>query len=338
MNQLKDNQIYRQFEKYYQPVRQRRLKRWNALLKIHTVSPDEKSPKLKRFVRKGVPHKYRAKVWMQLTNAQSRMENSLGLYQDLLTRVDKDFKTLEQIELDIHRTFPDNKFFKDGKEDRKKLYNVLVAFAEYNKEIGYCQGMNYIAGLIVLVVREEEKAFWLLVCLIEEILPEDYFCQKLTGITRDCSVLGDLVKDRILGTGDGHDDQWDLVTAKWFICLYIDVLPIQTTLRIWDCLLFEGDTVLFRVGITLFNLRANQLAKASSIVDVIDGLGNFAIEKQVVNCHHFMNLLFEDKNAKVSREIIEDIRDDHRPIQRNKPKRMKTMLIHQCTQRLAMSS
>lgn len=118
---------------------------------------------------------------MQLTNAQSRMENSLGLYQDLLTRVDKDFKTLEQIELDIHRTFPDNKFFKDGKQERKKLYNVLVAFAgffsvnqtlstpflEYNKCIGYCQGMNYIAGLILLVVREEEKAFWLLVCLIE---------------------------------------------------------------------------------------------------------------------------------------------------------------------------
>lgn len=114
-------------------------------MKIHTVSPNEKSPKLKRFVRKGkskkkvfsfkpslgVPHKYRAKVWMQLTNAQSRMENSLGLYQDLLTRVDKDFKTLEQIELDIHRTFPDNKFFKDGNEDRKKLYNVLIAFAGF---------------------------------------------------------------------------------------------------------------------------------------------------------------------------------------------------------------
>jgi hypothetical protein len=64
----------------------------------------------------------------------------------------------------------------------------------------------------------------------------------------------------------------------------------QTTLRIWDCLLFEGDTVLFRVGITLFNLRSSQLARASSIVDVMDGLGNFTIEKQVVNCHHFMNV------------------------------------------------
>ena len=104
--------------------------------------------------------------------------------------------------------------------------------------------MNYIAGLILLVVREEEKAFWLLVCLIEvkylyfllrkdlieiqEILPEDYFCQKMTGITRDCSVLGDLVKDRILGgSAEDQDDKWNLVTVKWFICLYIDVLPIQ---------------------------------------------------------------------------------------------------------------
>lgn len=144
-----------------------------------------------------MPHKYRAKVWMQLTNAQSRMENSLGLYQDLLTRVDKDFRTLEQIELDIHRTFPDNKFFKDGKEDRKKLYNVLVAFSgmliwkyinkfplEYNKDIGYCQGMNYIAGLIVLVVREEEKAFWLLVCLIEVKYISFYAAKYLIQIRR----------------------------------------------------------------------------------------------------------------------------------------------------------
>ena len=126
----------------------------------------------------------------------------------------------------------------------------------------------------------------------------------MTGITRDCSVLGDLVKDRILGgSAEDQDDQWNLVTVKWFICLYIDVLPIQveclnmmkshnvqTTLRIWDCLLFEGDTVLFRVGITLFNLRSSQLARASSIVDVMDGLGNFTIEKQVVNCYHFMNV------------------------------------------------
>jgi len=32
--------------------------------------------------------------------------------------------------------------------------------------------------------------------------------------------------------------------------------------------------------------------------------------------------LFEDKLAKVSREIIEEVRDEHRPVQtRNKPKR-----------------
>ena len=38
--------------------------------------------------------------------------------------------------------------------------------------VGYCQGMNYVAGLIILVLRDEEKSFWLLVCLLNEILPE----------------------------------------------------------------------------------------------------------------------------------------------------------------------
>jgi len=53
--------------------------------------------------------------------------------------------------MDIHRTFPDNRFFKEGKEDRKKLYNILVAYSEFNKDVGYCQGLNYVAGMIILV-------------------------------------------------------------------------------------------------------------------------------------------------------------------------------------------
>lgn len=35
---------------------------------------------------KGVPHKYRPYVWMTVTNAQTRMNNSIGLYKNLLTK------------------------------------------------------------------------------------------------------------------------------------------------------------------------------------------------------------------------------------------------------------
>ena len=43
--------------------------------------------------------------------------------------------------------------------------------------------------MIILVIRDEEKSFWLLVCLLEEILPSNYFTAKMSGLTRDCLVL-----------------------------------------------------------------------------------------------------------------------------------------------------
>lgn len=50
---------------------------------------------------------------------------------------------VDAIRIDLPRTFPENVFFENI---RTPLFNVLVAYANHNKEIGYCQGLNYIAG------------------------------------------------------------------------------------------------------------------------------------------------------------------------------------------------
>lgn len=50
---------------------------------------------------------------------------------------------VDAIRIDLPRTFPENIFFENI---RTPLFNVLVAYANHNKEIGYCQGLNYIAG------------------------------------------------------------------------------------------------------------------------------------------------------------------------------------------------
>jgi hypothetical protein len=44
---------------------------------------------------------------------------------------------------------------------------VLRAFALYQPAIGYCQSMNSIAGLLLLVLgaSEEQEAFWILAVL-----------------------------------------------------------------------------------------------------------------------------------------------------------------------------
>lgn len=57
----------------------------------------------------------------------------------------------------------------------QSLSNILSSFCLRNRQMGYCQGMNYLAMFILAVVSEEEKAFWVLCGLIERIFPPDFF-------------------------------------------------------------------------------------------------------------------------------------------------------------------
>jgi hypothetical protein len=50
----------------------------------------------------------------------------------------------------------------DAQGGQAALRRVLRAYSLYDREVGYCQGMNFIAGMFLTFVSEEE-AFWLLV-------------------------------------------------------------------------------------------------------------------------------------------------------------------------------
>lgn len=50
---------------------------------------------------------------------------------------------------DIDRTFPSDEMFRDavGKEC---LMNVLKAYALFDPEVGYCQGMAFLVGVLLM--------------------------------------------------------------------------------------------------------------------------------------------------------------------------------------------
>lgn len=59
------------------------------------------------------------------------------------------------ISLDLPRTFPYHpKFGKDGTHIQA-LRNVLVAYANFNPALGYCQGMSFIAAMLLMHLEEE---------------------------------------------------------------------------------------------------------------------------------------------------------------------------------------
>lgn len=70
------------------------------------------------------------------------------------------------IEKDVTRTFPNTKHFA-SEEGQSSLRNVLRAYATYDTEVAYCQGMNFIAGLLLMYLTEAES-FAAMVVLMEE--------------------------------------------------------------------------------------------------------------------------------------------------------------------------
>ncbi|CAB1441173.1 unnamed protein product [Pleuronectes platessa] len=303
-----DYESYEELMSEYLIVLTQRSIKWSKLLK--GKSKVQKNVKLKRYVRKGIPNEHRALIWMTASGAQDQLEKNPGYYQSLLG-AKHDPKLVDTICTDLNRTFPDNLQFRKTSSPclQKALFNVLVANGHHNPTVGYCQGMNFIAGYLLIITKDEEKSFWLMDALLSRILP-DYYSPAMLGLKTDQEVLGELVKIKIPGvwqTMVDHNVMWTLVVSRWFICLYIDVLPVETVLRIWDCLFYEGSKILFRVALTLINQNQALIQQAQSMPDVCQTFKQIAQGPFVDECHTFMQKIFTEPRS-LSRATLTKLR------------------------------
>ena len=67
------------------------------------------------------------------------------------------------------------------------------------------QGVNYIAGLLLLVTDREEDTFWLLAALVDRLLP-DYYVRSMRGVRLDIDVFAQLVRS-VATVGGSHSRQ-----------------------------------------------------------------------------------------------------------------------------------
>ncbi|KAM9447343.1 growth hormone-regulated TBC protein 1-A-like isoform 1-T2 [Salvelinus alpinus] len=305
---------YEEMMAQYVAVLNRQSTKWSKLLqgKVNV----ENNQKVKRYVRKGVPNEHRAQIWMAASGAQEHLEKNPGYYHSLLgTEQQHDAKLEETVRIDMHRTFPENVQFRKSSEPclQKALYNVLLAYGHHNQVVGYCQGMNFIAGYLIIITKDEEKSFWLMDALLGRILP-DYYSPAMLGLKTDQEVLGELVRVKAPAVWQAmvqHNVMWTLVVSQWFICLYIDVLPVETVLRIWDCLFYEGSKILFRVALTLIRHHQAEILQARSMVEVCERFKLITQGAFTYDCHTFMQEIFREPGS-LSMATITKLRETYR--------------------------
>eukprot|EP00735_Rhodelphis_limneticus_P006568 TRINITY_DN18989_c0_g1::TRINITY_DN18989_c0_g1_i1::g.21664::m.21664 TRINITY_DN18989_c0_g1::TRINITY_DN18989_c0_g1_i1::g.21664 ORF type:complete len:606 (+),score=108.51,sp/Q6GL87/GRTP1_XENTR/32.65/8e-45,RabGAP-TBC/PF00566.13/1.2e-46,EF-hand_1/PF00036.27/0.0002,EF-hand_1/PF00036.27/0.013,EF-hand_1/PF00036.27/2e+02,EF-hand_6/PF13405.1/0.00022,EF-hand_6/PF13405.1/0.019,EF-hand_6/PF13405.1/2.4e+03,EF-hand_7/PF13499.1/2.1e-07,EF-hand_7/PF13499.1/5.8e+02,EF-hand_5/PF13202.1/0.01,EF-hand_5/PF13202.1/0.02 len=284
-----DGELYQEQHERYLKGLVRQTAEWNAYVlsqgfdAVNETSCEEACERLRdekafQLVRNGVPHSLRPMVWHFLSKhfVDTELE---GSYAEYISQTCKE-QHHRAIENDIHRTFPENAYF-DTEEGRTGLRTLLRAYAVRNPKIGYCQSMNYIAGFLLLFYKDDlEKAFWILVRIIEFILPtcggpvHGYYGDTMTGLQVDRQVFFGLIMKYLPGIGAQFLKMQlpvGLMCDEWLLCIYVNgVVPWETALRIWDCFFQEGNVVLFRIGLALLKLNQTAIMEAGDMCEIMD--------------------------------------------------------------------
>ncbi|CAD0086625.1 unnamed protein product [Aureobasidium vineae] len=222
----------------------------------------------------------RAKIWLE--SAQSSIHYSPEDFSMLAAEYNThpdDQRYLHDIEMDTPRTLTNNVYFRKEK-NQDGLALLLGCFAIRNKDIGYCQGFNIIAGYLLLAMPTTEQAFWVFCFLIEKVLPASYFTAEhdWQGPRADTIVLRHYIQALLPRLG-AHLDELDVleeqtVPINWFLTAFASTLSVEALFRVWDVVLGipgqNQQVFLLHVAIALLKLNEEELLKLDSAAAVYD--------------------------------------------------------------------
>lgn len=158
---------------------------------------------------------------------------------ELLAQASEAWRT--QLAVDSPRTFPGLAEFDAA--HRQSLERVLLAYATFDPELGYCQGMNFIAGVLLLTSGDEEEAFRGLVQLMGAFGLRGFFTAGFPLLRRYCCAFDELLRLEAPALREhlaAEGVELGLCLHPWLLTLFAGSLPLEAALGFWDLLLAKG--------------------------------------------------------------------------------------------------
>lgn len=186
-------------------------------------------------------------MWKKLLDIDKSMLENKGVYDRMLDLAEKYSTDVRQIDSDVNRQFRDHINYRERYSIKQQhLFNVLAAYSMYNMEVsnlrslltnysssipskfqvGYCQGMSTIAG-VLLMFFDEEETFWALSTLLSD---KKYAMHGLfiEGFPKLMRFLAhhDRILTKYLPKLKKHFDKQGLdsvlYSLKWFFVIFIE--------------------------------------------------------------------------------------------------------------------
>ena len=192
-----------------------------------------------------------------------------NIYKNILTFAnqaqtkDKKYKAVfEEIKRDINRTFYTEKFTKGN--GKLILINVLSSLAFIRPEIGYCQGMNFIAGALIELIEEEEKIFWIFLSFIDNIDMNLLYLKNMPDYSIRVFQLNYFIKQYfpdLFNHFKKNQITPDIIFSKWILTIFANYLPFEICYKIWDLFIIDKWKAIFRISIILLDSIKDKLLK-----------------------------------------------------------------------------
>jgi hypothetical protein len=171
--------------------------------------------------------------------------------------------SLRLIETDIPRTFPLLKIFHENGPLHEPLVDVLQAYVAYRPDIGYVQGMSYLASMLLLNT-DTFNAFVALANLLHQDIYYSFFRMDVKTMRHYVQAFQVLFQDQLSSLFKHFktiDITPDMFIYEWLLTVFSRSLPLDIAHRIWDNFLYYGPSFLFRTALGILRMYQPYLLK-----------------------------------------------------------------------------
>lgn len=262
------------------------LEFWAALVRDYPQTVHRLPMLTLNKIRGGIPAPLRGVVWQSASGARAK------LIEDQYDQLCGESSPYENIiNKDLGRSFPGVDMFKDPEgEGQKMLGRVLKCFSLYDNKIGYCQGLGFLVGPLLMQMGDKEAFcvlvryaltptlfFYLTSLLIDLRLMEDYdlracFLPDLSGLHLRIFQFQRLLQQHMPKLA-AHLDELGVESAyasSWFLSFFATTCPLPMLFRIYDVLFAEGASeTIMRVALALMRRNEARILALTEFEDVM---------------------------------------------------------------------
>ncbi|KAG5681968.1 hypothetical protein PVAND_011367 [Polypedilum vanderplanki] len=206
----------------------------------------------------GIPEALRCQLWQKLSKTDENSE----LRDEYRILITKESKCEDVILRDVHRTFPAHVEFREKKgTGQESLYKVSRAYSVYDTEIGYCQGLSFIAATLLLHMPEEES-FTVLVSIMYDYGLRELYKQNFENLSLSLFQLTCMLRDQLPDLYEhflSEKVELHMFASQWFLTLFTARFPLPFVFQCIDLFLLDGKITLFQVAFALLSVCRKEL-------------------------------------------------------------------------------